>query len=157
MKKRRWHSSVPVVGLAVVVLASVGLISSARLAKADAPLCRYATSMYTVVDNETMLTWQRATDNEPYTWAEANMYCKNLNLDGTGWRLPTVSELQSIVDESKMNPAIDQAVFPFTLFVFFWSSVPYIGPSGSVWGIDFFSGNVTRNDVNGAGRVRCVR
>lgn len=34
-------------------------------------------------------------------------YCEELDLDGKGWRLPTVSELFNIVDKSKSNPAIN--------------------------------------------------
>jgi hypothetical protein len=157
MTKRRWRGSVPAIGLAAVVIGLLVSVSSARRASADAPLCRYSIGMTTVVDNETTLTWQRVVDNQPYTWAQADTYCKTLNLDGSVWRLPTLHELQSIVDESKVNPAIDEAVFPFTLNTFFWSSVHYVPDSNAAWGIDFAGGDVGRNGVVGDSRVRCVR
>ena len=154
--KKRWRSSAAVVGVAVVALGSVVAMMSARDAQADAPPCRYAISINTVEDKETTLTWQRASDDLGYSWAAANMYCDALTLDGKAWRLPTVYELQSIVDESQENPAIDAAAFPKTFETYFWSSVHSAGPFDFAWAVDFYDGRVLRAGVEGEARVRCV-
>ncbi|HEY9164269.1 MAG TPA: DUF1566 domain-containing protein, partial [Magnetovibrio sp.] len=42
-------------------------------------------------------------------WPTALAYCESLTLAGHGdWRLPNVKELQSIVDYTKNDPALDQ-------------------------------------------------
>lgn len=76
-----------------------------------------ATSHLTVAgdvahDTLTGLTWQRAT-NPAATWLEALSACEALALGGTSsWRLPTVKELLTIVEDTAINPAIDVGAFP---------------------------------------------
>jgi hypothetical protein len=51
----------------------------------------------TVFDNWCGLTWQLADTNpNGMSWAAANSHCQALELAGTGWRLPSIAELQSI-------------------------------------------------------------
>jgi hypothetical protein len=67
-----------------------------------------------VLDKETGLVWTRdanLTDAKP--WYDAIKYCIaeypdwGLNIGGRlGWRLPTIEELQSLVDRSQSNPAL---------------------------------------------------
>ena len=74
---------------------------------ATAPSGRYTITAGTVYDTKTKLTWQQPGPSATYTWAAAKTYCAGLgsSLGGTGWRLPTIKELQTIVDNSKvMNP-----------------------------------------------------
>ncbi|MBZ0271258.1 DUF1566 domain-containing protein [bacterium] len=51
----------------------------------------------TWTDFTTQLTWEVKPPNDPYLWKDAKIYCENLVLDGGGWRLPTISELRSII------------------------------------------------------------
>lgn len=127
-------------------------------AQADAPPCRYTTSADTVLDRDTGLTWQRSLDASSYTWAEAATYCNNLQLAGqSDWRLPSIQELQTIVDESNVDPAIDTTAFPNTLSSVFWSSSPHADDSSSAWYVTFGYGEVHYDFVGAADRVRCVR
>jgi hypothetical protein len=141
--------------LAVVALATVAFAT--RSADANAPAGRYTTSGGTVYDTKTKLTWQQAVAPGTYTWAGAKTYCAGLNLVGTGWRLPTIKELQTIVDDSQANPAIDQTAFPSTPADWFWSSSPLAGSSSVAWGVYFNSGDTDYGDVSYTNYVRCVR
>ena len=64
-----------------------------------------------VIDRKTGLQWQ---DNDgtkviKRNWRDAITHCENLELDGNNWRLPNIRELNSIVDETRSNPAIYNA------------------------------------------------
>ena len=56
-----------------------------------------------VKDNTTGLYWQDNQVNPEKNWYDAQKYCKNLSLDGYGWRLPTTQELNNILDNNKIN------------------------------------------------------
>jgi hypothetical protein len=77
----------------------------------------------TVTDISTGLMWQQAGFSKAKTWEQALAYCEDLNLGGyTDWRMPTFKELQSLVDFSRYNPAIDTTYFPDTALSYYWSS-----------------------------------
>ncbi len=41
-------------------------------------------------------------------WADAKQYCEDLVLGGyDDWRLPNIDELETIIDYSRFDPAID--------------------------------------------------
>ena len=126
-------------------------------ADANAPAGRYTTSGGTGYDTKTRLTWQQAVAPGTYTWAGAKTYCAGLNLGGTGWRLPTAKELQTIVDDSQTNPAIDTTVFPSTPSDYFWSSSPLAGSSSNAWVVYFDYGHGYNRVVSSPYLVRCVR
>jgi len=74
----------------------------------------------TVTDNITGLLWQKESagisEEEvlriTFIWEEALSYCEELTLaEYSDWRLPNIKELESIVDETKYEPAIDKAYF----------------------------------------------
>jgi len=98
------------------------------------------------------------------TWDEAQAYCAGLALDGTGWSLPTLTELQSIVDDTvTYGASINQTAFPNTRKLPFWTSSPYAGSSyagssGVAWIVDFGLGGFSSDAlVDDFIRVRCVR
>ena len=126
-------------------------------AEASAPAGRYTTTAGTVFDTKTKLTWQQTAPTAPYAWAAAKIYCQNLTLAGTGWRLPTGKELQTIVDYSQSNPSIDPTAFPATAATYFWSSSPLAGSPTSAWFVHFFHGDTSASDVPNTRDVRCVR
>jgi hypothetical protein len=135
-------------------------------ADASAPAGRYVvtsggTGNGTVYDTKTKLTWQQTVPSTAYTWANAKTYCAGVgaSLGGTGWRLPTCKELQTIVDDSQTNPSIDTTAFPSTPAAWFWSSSPVAGSPSYAWLVNFNNG-YTYNFYDGftdTDSVRCVR
>ena len=132
----------------------------------------YTTTNETAADGKTGLMWQRAlppaypgcsgnaggTLADSCTWGEAKNYCANLVLAGfQDWRLPSITELESIVKDDMRDPAIDTVAFPNTPLAEFWSFSPYVGASGNAWGVGFGDGLSGNNLASNAWRVRCVR
>ncbi len=77
-----------------------------------------------VLDTQTGLMWTRSTyDGADYywegsygvIWEDAMSYCAGVTLGGHGdWRLPTLEELESLVDATQSNPALPPG-HPFTV------------------------------------------
>lgn len=124
---------------------------------ADAPLGQYAISNGTVVDMKSKLTWEQGASAQFYTWNDAMSHCLNLQLDGSGWRVPSMKELQSIVDETRIEPSIDVTVFMGTQREPYWSSSQRAANTGERWLISFDYGGATRDSLNATYPVRCVR
>jgi hypothetical protein len=123
----------------------------------------------TVTDTITGLMWQRdssgtrtgctGSGNVTCTWAEATAYCAGLTLGGaSGWRLPAVMELSTIVDFTVTSVAlINQTVFPNTSTANFWASSPYVGASNRAWFVSFYIGYEDTSAEGTYFSVRCVR
>ena len=81
----------------------------------------------TVSDALTGLVWQQADDGQTRDWPGALAYCESLILAGQDdWRLPNVKELQSIVDYSRPEPAIDRRYLKIAdPKGWFWSSTTH--------------------------------
>jgi hypothetical protein len=142
------------------------MVTSPRSVDAAAPARHYVvtagsgTGNGTVYDSKSKLTWQQTVSSTRYTWAEAKTYCAGVgaSLGGTGWRVPTIKELQSLVDFSQTaESSIDPNAFPRTPSNWFWSSSPLAGSSSGAWGVSFYDGYTNFGDVSNASYVRCVR
>jgi Protein of unknown function (DUF1566) len=149
------HRRLPVaVAFATAVLAP-------RTSDANAPPGHYmigsGASAGTVYDTKSKLTWQQTAPTTTYDWADAKTYCSGLDLNGTGWRLPTLKELFSIVDRTQtLPPFIDTSAFPGTPSDRFRAATLEDTTIASI--IDFSTGFVNGDDVTWAGDyVRCVR
>ena len=145
----------------VLAIIAVALPTSAD---ANAPAGQYVvtaggTGNGTVYDTKSKLTWQRTVSSTTYTWADAKTYCAGVgaSLGGTGWRLPTLKELQTIVDYSQSNPSIDSTAFPSTPAAWFWSSSPLAGSSSDAWVVAFNAGYAYYDVVSDTNDVLCVR
>ncbi|MBM5782249.1 MAG: DUF1566 domain-containing protein [Pelagibacterales bacterium] len=81
----------------------------------------------TVTDNLTSLQWQQKDDGKTRDWKNALSYCQNLDLAGyKDWRLPSVKELQTIVDYTKNSPALNTNYIKLTNSkAWFWSSTTH--------------------------------
>jgi len=108
-----------------------------------------------VHDATTGLTWQRAVAPKQ-AWSDAMTFCSTL---GACWRLPSLTELQTIVDETKENPSIDQDAFPSTPVDFFWTSSPRADQASgpSAWYVAFIHGHADTEPITTSYFVRCVR
>ena len=117
----------------------------------------------TFVDRTTGLEWQDnyASQSVKKNWYDAKSYCRNLKLSGhSDWRLPTIKELQSIVDISKYRPVIKDG-FKNVKYNFlddgYWSSSEYAGNSSKALGVCFFEGCTGWDNRSSKNYVRCVR
>ncbi|MBI5544659.1 MAG: DUF1566 domain-containing protein [Deltaproteobacteria bacterium] len=142
-------------------MASLAIISLAPFTgHASAPAGRYAVSTDTVYDTATRLTWQRAVSSTTRSWADSKSYCASLSLAGfsSGWRLPTVSELETLVDRTTYNPAIDSTAFPGTQSEHFWSSSSTdAAGGGDAWQVYFYGGGSDWHSQSNYYFARCVR
>jgi len=139
----------------------------------------------TVSDTSTGLMWEQTTDDSTirdkdnlYTWSTGSPY----NPDGTAsftflatlnsppafagygdWRLPTITELQTIVDLTQGNcgggsgPCIDQTVFGPTQANYYWSATTSAGFPNSAWDVYFNLGVGGLGTKTSSGDVRAVR
>ncbi|MGO9715052.1 MAG: DUF1566 domain-containing protein [Polyangiaceae bacterium] len=125
-----------------------------------------------VTDGVTGLVWQRQvfadacpSDDDAglggCTWPDAQTYCASLNglaLGGisSGWRLPSIVELISIVNYNDGSPAIDTSDFPATPAVPFWAHTPNAADSSQAWSVSFATGLNTTQATTLGSAVRCV-
>ena len=94
-------------------------------------------------------------DGERVTHAAAEKACAAL---GDGWRLPTRMELESILDLTRHDPAIDTERFPDTQSGAYWTSTPCAWASSCAWIVNFYYGGASGNRRdNDLGFVRAVR
>jgi hypothetical protein len=158
MSVGRWCSSGAVAALVLVLAAGVS--------RANAPAGRYTAANGTVYDAKTALTWQQAAPTSTYTWGTsatsgtAQNYCATLGTSGGGWRLPTMKELQTLIDYSQAGVSsamIDTVFFPNTPAGDFWAATPVAGAPGVAWVVNFRQGNLIGDTVTTKYYVRCVR
>lgn len=123
-----------------------------------------------VTDNITKLQWQdnEATSTIKVDWNTATKTCKNLNLGGyTDWRLPTIEELESIINYEKSSNAEHAKYDEFIYFPILFEYDYYLSStkdasssffSSKVWGIGFHLGHVSSLSTSASVFfARCVR
>lgn len=117
-----------------------------------------ATDWVAVRDAVTGLVWTRAPLEGQHQWKAAHRAAESCALCGqAGWRLPTVAELLTLVDYSRVEPAIDTSFFT-EASNWYWTSTPYApSPSGSAWVVIFYLGYSGWSRQFHEGRVRAVR
>ncbi|MEJ3742591.1 DUF1566 domain-containing protein [Actinomycetes bacterium KLBMP 9797] len=108
-------------------------------------------------DNHTGLIWQRANSPATMSAATAVTYCAALALNGHAWRLPSIKELATTVDEAQVAPAINRSVFPGTAKkTYYWSSSKSHPKPDLTWGLSYDDGYTNYRNIT-EGYARCVR
>ena len=75
-------------------------------------------------------------------WQDAVDFCKNLEFAGHDhWRLPSITELESLVDKSRLNPALPES-HPFLNVrgSYYWSSTTYANYTYNAWNVSMSDG-----------------
>jgi len=103
--------------------------------------------------DETRLQWSKL-NYGPMKWNDAIEFCKNLEEGNlTGWRLPTIQELISLINFTEINPASDRNLKS----AFYWSSTPYAYYTARAWLVYFYNGSVNDSNKSNSYYVRAVR
>jgi hypothetical protein len=113
----------------------------------------------TVTDHSTGLVWEKAGSASIMTWEAALAWCEGVTTGGyPDWRLPNMLELRILVDDSRVNPAIDPAFSQQGLWYAYWSGTTYNGNPIYAWYVNFDTGESNYNGKGGGmAYVRCVR
>jgi hypothetical protein len=122
------------------------------------PQRQYEIGVSEVRDRYTGLVWQRDDSRTTHpgllSWADASAYCASL-ADGGAWRLPSVGELATLVDETRAStthPTIDRGAFEQTERAGYWSQT---ASGQSHWTVGFGDGLTHVGDASAF--ARCVR
>ena len=124
----------------------------------------------TVTHLPTGLTWKRCAEGQTWsgttctgsssahTWAQALTLASTSSFAGqTDWRLPNIKELLSLVEVCRLNPSINDAIFPVAPSSYFWSGSPYAYYSNFTWYVGFNNGNSSNGNRSGNASLRLVR
>jgi len=120
------------------------------------PPARYQTfAPDEVLDVKTGLTWRASVSPTKMSWGDAFEYCQGM---GQGWRLPSLTELQTLIDQSQLTSAVDTTAFPDRPNGFFWTS-SWFGADNpnSAWFVSIGEGNSHSIDLTELLYARCVR
>lgn len=149
-------------GLACALWAGVLLLAAGAGAQGRFAISAEGTQ---VSDSRTGLTWRRCSEGQSYGGGTCNGSASTFTHEAalaharsqTGWRLPNVKELSSIVDDSRVGPAIDPTIFPATPSWDYWSSSPYVGYADYAWDVHLDHGHVGVNSRSDFNPIRLVR
>ena len=128
----------------------------------------------TVSDKNTGLIWMRCSLGQTwdeqgqtcngeaveYTWQQALQEAEGYSYAGSNaWRVPNKMQLQSIVERSCYELAINLDIFPQTPERLSWTSTPVVGDSDLAWIVHFSVGgrDATSYKDSSAAYVRLVR
>jgi hypothetical protein len=110
-----------------------------------------------VEDAQTKLIWVQATNMTMMSPSAASSYCAGLGLNGHAWRLPSVKDAATLVDDNpdikKVSPAIDACVFADTPANAWYITSSAVG--STPWAINYEDGFTNHSQTTGI--VRCVR
>jgi hypothetical protein len=113
-----------------------------------------------VRDEETGLVWEKTLETIEMSWIDARAACANKDVGGRkGWRLPSISELASLVDPSVRSGPTLPLDHPFTnlLMDVYWSATTVADNPKSAWLVFFDTGKATFAFKTITFHVWCVR
>ena len=148
---------VPISGLSGKYYYGAVTASNSKASSKQVSIVRYiADNTDTVTDYRTGLMWQKTDDGQQRNWADAKQYCGDLVLGGyDDWRLPRIDELETIVDYSRVDPAIDPLFVCRSLD--YWSGSPLGNYTDYAWSVHFYFGYSSCSCNPSNYYVRCVR
>ncbi|HHT9125938.1 MAG TPA: Lcl domain-containing protein [Candidatus Brocadiia bacterium] len=114
-----------------------------------------------VLDLETGLVWERSPNTDTMDWYAAIYHCYNNVVGGRrGWRLPTIEELESLIDSTQGPPTLP-AGHPFlnVQSSVYWSATTLAGIASNAWRVSFGGGDLDGNgeEKSFTSYVWCVR
>jgi len=112
-----------------------------------------------VLDKETGFVWEKSPSTTTSVWTGAISDCYTREVENRkGWRLPTVDELTSLVDNSQSSPALPVG-HPFlnVKSSWYWSANTSVPSTTFAWFVDFRVGFVSFNVKTNDSLVWCVR
>ena len=112
-----------------------------------------------ILDTTTSLVWQDASINKDalVTYEEATNYCKFLSIDKyKDFRLPTMVELQTLIDYKNYNPAILNG-FKYVESTTYWTSTVFADAHDERWTVDFEKGSRSVKATYYDRHFRCVQ
>lgn len=143
----------------VMICCVLGLANSAvaqvcqSTIAASAPDARYqvvaGSQGAEVLDVYTNLIWQRCSvgqqwsgnaclgDAQSLTWVDA---LKQVSPPKSGWRVPNIRELSSLIEDACHDSSINHTIFPNTPAKVYWSSSPSTTNQRAAWSVDFNTG-----------------
>ncbi len=96
-----------------------------------------------ITDSVTGLDWYVG-PNGDNNWHQAKAWTENLTVDGGGWRMPTVPELQALYQKGASRVNMDPLFQPKAAWV--WSG--QMDDARTAWGFAFYSGLVNSHGLN---------
>jgi hypothetical protein len=135
------------------------LIRCVRGGPTTSPVARYDAANGAARDVRTGFVWQVTPLATTMLLADAKLACANLALGGTsGWRLPNVKELASLIDEAREVAPLMPEIFQPGPTARFWSDTTRANPPTANFAVDFATANIHQEDFTTEKRsVRCVR
>ncbi|MDY0376779.1 MAG: DUF1566 domain-containing protein [Desulfobacterium sp.] len=121
------------------------------------PKPRFIEHKKIVTDRLTNLIWARdaGLSDFPLSWPEAFGFVKQMNAAGqyglNQWRLPSRSELFSLISHDRVNPAIVQSDLFFNIFNgYYWTATPCARYSDQAWYVHLGGGRVVKGMIHGS-------
>jgi len=112
-----------------------------------------------VLDKETGLVWEKSPDTGELPGTDAIGHCYQREVGNRkGWRLPTVEELASLVDNDNSNPALPSGhPFDNVQFSIYNTSTISVLNTGEAYHVYFSNGSMAAADKNHDHHVWCGR
>jgi hypothetical protein len=107
-------------------------------------------------DLKTGLEWQYESPGE-MNWYNAQEYANSISLNNKkDWHLPTIKELESLLDRSRYRPVIWKEI-PFRDTLSYWSSTTFAPKIKTAWIVMFDGAYLLSYPKRNPYYIRCVR